>query len=84
MDEATSHERNAGISKIQEYRLKRLVDDTGLYPGDPEYDKLCKKWWKDHNKEMEKLKRLPDNVESGTSDEKHNVKIQVQIQRNIQ
>jgi hypothetical protein len=51
-------------------RLKRLIDDTGLRPGDPAYDKVCKMHWKSHNKEMEKLKRLPDNVESGTSDEK--------------
>ena len=57
------------IQHSAEYCLRFLTDSSGFYPGDPAYEKLCKKWWKDHNKEMEKLKRLPDNVESGTSDE---------------
>ena len=53
-----------------ESRLKRLTDSCKLYPVDQAYDKLCKNFWKGHQKEMEKLKRQFDNVKSDTSDKK--------------
>ena len=74
-----SLEKSVGMTKQQamkEFRdsaeatLKLLTDSSGLYPGDQTYDKMCKIFWKDHHKEMEKLKRRFDNVKSGTSDEK--------------
>ena len=53
-------EKSVGMTKQQamkemqdsaEHHLKLPTDSSGLYPGDPTYDKLCKKWWKNHNKD---------------------------------
>ena len=50
-----------------ESRLKRFSDDCKIYPGSPSHGKVCEVFWKNHHKEMEKLKSLPDNVKSDTS-----------------
>ena len=70
MEKWTKQRAMKEMQELAENRLKRLIDDTGLYPGDPAYVDLCKKHWKSHNKDMEKFKRLLDNVEFGTSEEK--------------
>ena len=51
-----------------EFELKKFADQCETYPGHQGYAKLCEVFWKHHHRKMEKLKRLPDNVESGTSD----------------
>ncbi len=85
-----SLEKSVGMTKRQifmkecqdsaESSLKELTDSCKLYPGDPLYDLLCKKFWKDQRKTMDRWSHHKDNVKSGALE---SVIIHEQILRNI-